>query len=169
LPLSRRLAGLLGGELWCESELGKGSTFYLSVPVELPGTHLPSAQRKNVLIVDDDETFRYVLQQILAESQAYNVVETNDGEAGLKSIRALHPDLVILDLQMPGKDGFAVMRELREDPATAQQRVLVCTSLPLNQDTLARLPPGIPILPKHAISRDKVRSLLNSAFSQTQS
>jgi signal transduction histidine kinase/CheY-like chemotaxis protein len=169
LPLSRRLAGLLGGELWCESELGKGSTFYLSVPVELPGTHVASAQRKNVLIVDDDETFRYVLQQILAESQAYNVVETSDGEAGLKSIRALHPDLVILDLQMPGKDGFAVMRELREDPATAQQRVLVCTSLPLTQDTLARLPPGIPILPKHTISRDKVRSLLNSVFSQTQS
>jgi signal transduction histidine kinase len=166
LPLSRRLAELLGGELWCESEPGRGSTFYLSTPIELTGAIRPQASdaRRKILIVDDDETFRYVLRQIVAEMDTFDIVEATDGEEGLQRIRELRPDLVMLDLQMPKQDGFAVLQALQAEAATAAQAVIVCTSLQLDRDNLARLPPGIPVLQKHVVSRDKVRALLTATF-----
>src|SRR5690606_13536065 len=76
LSVSRRLAELLGGEVWLDSELGRGSQFYLTVPVVYAGLSQaqtaalePSQRRTRVLVIDDDETFRYVLRQFLSESR----------------------------------------------------------------------------------------------------
>jgi CheY-like chemotaxis protein len=167
LPLSRKLAELLGGELWCESEPGKGSTFYLSMPIRLPGdgAELPRGDRKRILVIDDDETFRYVLQQILTEGNAYEFLEAHDGVTGLDAIRTQQPDLVLLDLQMPEKDGFEVLHELSADPELATRPVIVCTSLHLDLEALARLPGNVPILAKRAVSRERVRAMIDNALS----
>lgn len=166
LPLSRRLAGLLGGELWVESEVGKGSSFYLSLPIVLPGLEQPNpaASAKRVLAVDDDETFRYVLRQFVGEHDGYSFDEAADGAAGLERIRAQPPDLIILDLQMPRMSGFEVLQALRADERLRSLPVIVCTSLHLDRETLSALPQGIPVLSKHEISRERVRALLAEAF-----
>ena len=163
LPLSRKLAELLGGEVWVESEPGRGSTFFLSLPARpaqrpdaAPGEHAPD--RKRVLIIDDDETFRYVLRQILRE-QRYEVLESSDGEQGLRSLRNDRPDAVMLDLQMPTVDGFEVLRQLREDPDARRIPVIVSTSLHVDEALLSRLPAGVPVLPKADLSRDSVRHI----------
>ena len=167
LPLSRRLAGLLGGELWVESELGKGSTFYLSVPIALPGTAASieaAATRRRVLLVDDDETFRYVLRQFISDRDQFEIVDAIDGIAGLAAIEAQRPDVLFLDMHMPRMDGLAVLKKLRDEPNTSTLPVIVCTSLPIDDKLRSQLPQGMPVLSKHEISRDKVRDLLQDAL-----
>jgi CheY-like chemotaxis protein len=168
LPLSRKLAGLLGGELWVESEMGKGSTFFLSLPIDLPGfSKLPvTDEKRHILVVDDDETFRYVLHQFVADYPGCSFSEARDGASGLEQIREELPDLVILDLQMPRMNGFEVLQAMRSDPRLKTIRVIVCTSLPLDQEPRAAVLEGVPILQKHAISRERVRSLLREAFEE---
>ncbi len=164
LPLSRRLAELLGGEVWLDSTPGEGSTFYLAIPVQLApsaaAAEAQPAQRRKILVVDDDETFRYVLRKILDEQDRYEVAEAVDGQAGLERIAAERFDLIVLDLQMPRVDGVAVLQRLRSDPATSALPVLITTSLHVDDALAARLPEGVPILPKQALSRDRVNAML---------
>lgn len=154
LPLSRRLAALLGGGLTVESELGRGSTFTLRMPAVLPvaaadeaprgrrGATLPAAAPasapRTALVVDDDEIARYLARGLLAELGCV-VVEAPGGVSGLARATELRPDLIVLDLQMPDMDGFEVLARLRADPATAAIPVVVRTSRQLNADDLAAI------------------------------
>jgi two-component system response regulator EvgA len=73
-----------------------------------------------VLIVDDNAGFRSFAGALLRR-QGFDVVgEAGDGESGLDAARALRPDLLLLDVQLPGIDGFEVTRRLREDGAGTQ-------------------------------------------------
>jgi CheY-like chemotaxis protein len=168
LSLSKQLAELLGGEVWVESELGKGSKFYLSIPTSATQSKsrvrtADKAKRHRVLVIDDDETFRYVLRQLLGD-QRYEVFEANDGEQGLNRIRELHPDVVLLDLQMPRVDGFAVMQAIRNDPHTRELPVIVFTSMRVTDELEQQLPSGTPIVPKDAVSRDHVSKVLEQSL-----
>src|SRR5262249_49170084 len=87
LPLSRSLAGLLGGELKVESVVGQGSVFTLSIPARLGDPNARRSQEgavaKRVLLIDDDETFRYVMRQIISNEARYQFMEASGGEEGL--------------------------------------------------------------------------------------
>jgi len=72
-----------------------------------------------ILVVDDDPDIVQAIKLVL-ESRRYQVVTASNGDEGLDKIREEKPDLVILDLLMPKKDGFAVIRELKESPKYAK-------------------------------------------------
>ncbi|MBP2433978.1 MULTISPECIES: response regulator [Bradyrhizobium] len=99
-----------------ESVLGQGAVFTLSIPPErgdiLRGQRAGDNVRKRVLLIDDDETFRYVMRQIISNEPRYEFIEASDGDEGLKVAREQRPDVIILDLQMPTVDGFTVLQEL---------------------------------------------------------
>jgi CheY-like chemotaxis protein len=165
LPLSRSLANVIGGTIRVESVLGQGSVFTLAIPPVLGGAIATPAElsRKRVLVIDDDDTFRYILRQIIANEPRYEVLEASNGSDGLRLAKDKKPDVVVLDLQMPHVDGFTVLQELGADGRTSTIPVVVSTSLAVNAELKARLPVGTRLISKNMISRENVTLFLRDA------
>jgi threonine synthase len=81
-----------------------------------------------VAVVDDSPEVRRLMRRILQSQGNYSILEAADGREGLELIQREHPDLVVLDLMMPGIDGFAVLDQLRANPETAAIPVIVSTA-----------------------------------------
>jgi DNA-binding response OmpR family regulator len=81
-----------------------------------------------ILVVDDHPQIVRLVQREL-EAEEHEVYTAADGEEALQQIQQAHPDLVVLDVRMPKKDGFAVLRELKADPATQATIVILLTSM----------------------------------------
>jgi CheY-like chemotaxis protein len=78
-----------------------------------------------VIVLDDNETNLVLLRRILARRPGLDVLYESDGRRGLDLIRQRHPDLVLLDLNLPSMNGEAIVRDLRSDPAAAAIPVLM--------------------------------------------
>jgi DNA-binding response OmpR family regulator len=81
-----------------------------------------------ILIVEDDKFLRELIAKKL-KNKGFDVVEAVDGEEGLKKIKEERPDLVLLDLILPGIDGFEVLARVKEDPNLAQIPVIILSNL----------------------------------------
>ena len=88
---------------------------------------------KTVLIADDKPTGRELVRTVL-ENSGYTVIEASDGMEALKYAREEHPDLIILDLHMPGLDGFGVIQELRRDETFASTPIMALTASAMQGD-----------------------------------
>src|SRR5205823_200942 len=89
--------------------------------------------RPRVLVVDDVPANRKLMSAFLADVDC-DVVAAEDGATALEAVRARSPDLVLLDVQMPGMDGFSVCREIKSDPATRLLPVVMITALQSTED-----------------------------------
>ena len=76
-------------------------------------------RKPKILLIDDDPDFVQVTCRVL-QTKSYQIVVANNGEEGLRKIRAEKPDLVLLDIMMPEKDGFDVADEISKDPGYFQ-------------------------------------------------
>jgi CheY-like chemotaxis protein len=96
---------------------------------------------KKILIADDKETGRELVRTVL-EALGYEIFEASDGVEALGCARRIHPDLVILDLHMPGLDGFGVIKELRNDESFAHTPVIALTASAMQGDRQRALASG---------------------------
>ena len=129
LALSRAFAQLLGGDIAVESAEGGGSCFTVRVPATLPdrkpdaGAAAEAAGAASqgsgdlVLVVDDEAAQRDLLSRFLVR-QGFSVRTAADGQIGLDLARRLLPRVILLDVMMPGLDGWSVLQALKDDPAT---------------------------------------------------
>ena len=92
-------------------------------------------EQKKILVVDDDPNMVAAVEAVL-QSGSYNVVTAADGEEGLRKVATEQPDLIILDVVMPGKHGFQVCKEIKADPKFARIPVLMLTVYPGDREKL---------------------------------
>ncbi len=95
-----------------------------------------------VLLVEDDADLRSVLMQSLPYFGRFEVVGAADGIAGLEQCVALLPDCLVVDVKMPGLDGYQLVRVLRGDPTTAAIPLIILTALAQDQDRFTGLASG---------------------------
>ena len=119
--------------------------------------------KKKILIADDEQNI-VISVEFLMRREGYEVSVAADGEAALERIRADRPDLVLLDVMMPKKNGFDVCQEVRADPAFAGTRILMLTERGRDTEVAKGLALGAdgymtkPFSTKDLV--DKVRELL---------
>jgi threonine synthase len=94
---------------------------------------------RSIAIIEDNADAARLLRRILQARGNYTIHEANDGRSGLQMIHTHHPDLVMLDLMMPGLDGFQVIEQLRADATTANIPVIVITAKALTREDMQRL------------------------------
>ena len=131
LAISKMFSEMMGGTIGVASEPGVGTTFTVRLPVEVGRSDRQAAERTDrpaagraagtagtVLVIDDDVEVRLLLARMLGKD-GFHVVEAPDGEQGLALARSEHPDVITLDVLMPGLDGWGVLAALKNDPALA--------------------------------------------------
>ena len=96
---------------------------------------------KKILIVDDSPTERHYLSEILARG-GFDVVTSDSGEDALQKAKALLPDLILMDVVMPGMNGFQATRAITRDEATKNIPVLICTTKSQETDRIWGLRQG---------------------------
>jgi CheY-like chemotaxis protein len=137
LTLTRRIVELHGGRMWLESEVGLGSTFGLALPRPAQrvgpdrGWREPAVDdaRQAVVVIEDDPGSAELVAVHLAAA-GLRPVHVPTGEEGLAAIRALRPTAVVLDIHLPGMDGWDVLSVIKGDPQIADTPVVIVTVLP---------------------------------------
>jgi signal transduction histidine kinase len=170
LPYARRLAEALGGTLLLYSRPGEGTVVDLSLPTQpepqpeaQPQPEAPPLPRlATLLCVDDDPLFREAFRPVLRQL-ADRVVEVHEGQLAVAAVRRESPDAVLLDLHLPGADGYTVLAELAADPALAGVPVVVMTSAELNEVAQERLGHARGILSKRDLTPRRIGELLAAA------
>jgi signal transduction histidine kinase/CheY-like chemotaxis protein len=161
LPLTRKLAGLLGGSVSVRSAPGAGSTFFAEIPL-----HAGEQRPLRVLVIDDDETARYTMTSFATRPGAV-ILEAENGLQGIATAQAERPDVILLDLMMPGVGGHEVLQRLRSDPATASIPVVITTSRFVNDEEREQiLGKANAVISKAELSRETVMRAIEKALKQ---
>lgn len=145
LSISRQYARLLGGDLGVDSEVGKGSRFILTIRLQngQEGAQAPKTGARilgiakgrapRTLVVDDRETNRDILIRML-EPLGFPLAQASSGQAALELIDSWKPELLLLDLILPGMSGRDIVRALRADPSKKNLRIVVITASALEDE-----------------------------------
>ncbi|MBE9563150.1 MAG: response regulator, partial [Proteobacteria bacterium] len=120
LTITKKFVELMGGSIDLVSEFGHGSMFIIMLPIvvselAIKTEELLQKEEGIVLIIDDDSVVRSLLKTYLTQL-GYSVAAAADGNEGLRLAKKLRPDAILLDIKMPGIDGWNVLATLKNDP-----------------------------------------------------
>ncbi len=146
LSITRHFCRMMGGDITVSSEAGKGSTFEVNLPAIVKGTEASAptplshgavagnvsadADRTGsvILVIDDDPNIHDLMRRALTK-EGFRVEIASGGEEGIRRAREIKPSVIALDVMMPHKDGWKVLRELKSDPELAYIPVVMVTIL----------------------------------------
>ena len=137
LAISKRFCELMGGTIHVTSEEGKGSIFTISIPANLTvvpetepdkaiGVPAIAGDAVRVLVIDDDPNTLELMQRLMSK-EGFMVVTAQSGASGIEAAREFRPDVITLDVLMPGMDGWSVLGHLKNDPQLSDIPVIMVT------------------------------------------
>ena len=137
LPLSRKFAQLLGGDVYLRSEVGLGSTFFAAIPIHFNGETEPiyipdtgrgelDSRKLPVLIVEDNREERFIYERYL-QGTSFQAVITKNLKEARAALRDFRPAAIVLDVLLEGEHSWELLRELKQNPVTANVPVLMVT------------------------------------------
>ena len=165
LAISKSFCDMLGIAIGVESELDKGTLFWLHIPVRLPSQapdeqaelkhkheafsaseNLPHRGDKvsdyeTVLVIDDDD-LNLILTSTIFQNAGYTVYKTSSGREGVAMAQKILPDVILVDIAMPDMNGYEVTRILKANPATAKIPIIACTALATRESEVNAIAAG---------------------------
>jgi len=152
LTITRRIVELMGGTVDVDSEVGVGSTFWIELPLEflpgaevqesaasvpvqsLQGTQRTAATKHLVLYIEDNPSNLKLVAQILGRRQHIHLLTAHTAELGIELALARRPELILLDINMPGMDGYQVLEVLKADAGLKSIPVVAVTANAMPRD-----------------------------------
>ncbi|SKB63533.1 Signal transduction histidine kinase [Parapedobacter luteus] len=177
LAITKEYVQLLGGRIEVDSVPDQGSVFTVILPLRPPPgqadqspPHVAksaSKTMKRVLLVEDDEDFRFYLKDNLHHS--LSVYEAGDAASGWAKVLAVHPDIIVSDVAMPGEDGIALCRRLKNDARTRHIPVILLTAMDDEAMQLAGIESGATDYITKPFNSELLRSKVSSILRQKDS
>jgi signal transduction histidine kinase len=152
LALTKHLVQAMGGVIGVESQTGEGSRFWFELPESMLADTAPNAasdatpgaqnvtppeiatQTRTLLYIEDNPANMRLMRKIIAGRPDLTLLEAENAEQGLELATARQPSLILLDINLPGMDGFAALRRLRDNPATRLIPVIAITANAMPRD-----------------------------------
>jgi CheY-like chemotaxis protein len=132
----------MGGSIGVHSERGVGSTFWLELRIAAPLPAVPPLVEASVLYIEDNPVNLTLMEAFFGRLPELRLLTAETPVEGLRLAQSERPALVMLDVQMPDMDGFAVLRHLRDDEATRSIPVLAVSANAMQPDIDAALKAG---------------------------
>lgn len=177
LPLSRKLAELLGGKVLVESELGKGSTFSAVIPIVYP--HMAEAEvrsqptwqieptRRPILVVEDHAETRFLYEKCLQETP-YQMMAARNIDEAKQALGQFRPAAIVLDIMLDGQNGWTLLREVKGDESTRAIPVVVATVIDNEKQAMALGADGFLVKPvDRLLLLNKLNTVINQDKPQT--
>lgn len=167
LSISKQLVELMGGRIWLESELGKGSKFFFEIPLEKRIDHqsFNIFSDKKVLIVDDNETWHDILAATL-ELFKVQIEHAYSGKEAIEKIVEHHQhfDIILMDWKMPELDGIEASRILNEKMEDNIQPVIMVSAFRQESIVKQAREAGVSVFLKKPVNPSQLNDILSSVF-----
>lgn len=171
LTISRQLMELMGGAIGFESEEGQGSIFWLDCPVgrETDRVHTESKGQqvediesdvKTVLYVEDNPANLRLIEKIVERNPDIRMLSAPNAEMGIELARQKHPDLILMDLNLPGMDGYEALSCLRKYPETRDITVIALSAAAMPRDIERGILAGFKRYLTKPVQLDELREVL---------
>jgi len=143
LAISKQFAQMMQGNITVSSIPGSGSTFVIRLPADvqkeapkvvatpshkLTKSPFPTEEKPKVLLIDDDQEIRKIIGEVLAIS-GYETIQAASGQQGLDLAKKTRPDVILLDVMMPGMDGWTVLTKLQNDSTLTDIPVIMLSAV----------------------------------------
>ncbi len=146
LPLSRKFAQMLGGDVYVRSKLGNGATFFAAIPINFSGqtemVYVPDSHREldsnklPVLVVEDNKEALFIYEKYLKGTR-FQIVPATSLKEARHALRELRPSAVILDVLLQGEHSWGLLQEIKQNPATRSIPLFVVTVIDNREKALA--------------------------------
>ena len=183
LVVTKRLVELMGGKIGVESTVGTGSVFWfelkMSAPPQLvvqaatnPALTSPAltdgAPKRTVLYVEDNSANLELVEQLIARRPDLHLLSAVDGELGIALARAWLPEVILMDINLPGISGYEALTILRVDPATAHIPVIAISANAMSRDVTKGLEAGFFSYLTKPIKVNEFMTALDTALASAQ-